>query len=66
MNYGSWLRAAEVGQVAAVTLLHGSEPFLIDEAIARITRALIPEAAELVMSRDVLERPFRGARRGGS
>ncbi len=61
MNYGSWLRAAEVGQVAAVTLLHGAEPFLIDEAIARITRALIPEAAELVMSRDVLEAREAGA-----
>ena len=61
MNYGSWLRAAEAGQVAAVTLLHGAEPFLIDEAIARITRALIPDAAELVMSRDVLEAREAGA-----
>ena len=55
MQYGSWLRAAEAGQVAPVTLLHGAEPFLIDEAIGRVTRALIPDAAELVMSRDVLE-----------
>ncbi len=55
MQYGSWLRAAEAGQVAPVTLLHGAEPFLIDEAIGRVTRALIPDAAELAMSRDVLE-----------
>jgi DNA polymerase-3 subunit delta len=55
VQYGSWLRAAEAGQVAPVTLLHGAEPFLIDEAIGRVTRALIPDAAELVMSRDVLE-----------
>ncbi len=55
MQYGSWLRAAEAGRVAPVTLLHGAEPFLIDEAIGRVTRALIPDAAELVMSRDVLE-----------
>jgi DNA polymerase III subunit delta len=55
VQYGSWLRAAEAGQVAPVTLLHGAEPFLIDEAIGRVTRALIPDAAELAMSRDVLE-----------
>ena len=48
MNYGSWLGAAEAGQVAAVTLLHGAEPFLIDEAIARITRALIPDRKSVV------------------
>jgi DNA polymerase III subunit delta len=55
VQYGSWLRAAEAGQVAPVTLLHGAEPFLIDEAIGRVTRALIADAAELAMSRDVLE-----------
>jgi DNA polymerase-3 subunit delta len=55
VQYASWLRAAEAGQVAPVTLLHGAEPFLIDEAIGRVTRALIPDAAELAMSRDVLE-----------
>ena len=61
MHYGSWLRAAEAGEVAAVTLLHGAEPFLIDEAIGRTTRALILDAAELVMSRDVLEAREAGA-----
>jgi len=61
VHYGSWLRAAEAGEVAAVTLLHGAEPFLIDEAIGRTTRALILDAAELVMSRDVLEAREAGA-----
>ncbi len=61
MHYGSWLRAAEAGEVAAVTLLHGAEPFLIDAAIGRTTRALIPDAAELAMSRDVLEAREAGA-----
>ena len=32
-------------RVVAVTLLHGDEPFLIDEAIGRTTRALISDAA---------------------
>ncbi|HWN53646.1 MAG TPA: hypothetical protein VNP91_00970, partial [Methylomirabilota bacterium] len=61
MHYGSWLRAAEAGEVAAVTLLHGAEPFLIDAAIGRTTRTLIPDAAELAMSRDVLEAREAGA-----
>jgi DNA polymerase III subunit delta len=61
VQYAAWLRTAEAGQVPPVSLLHGPEPFLIDEAVGRATRALIPDAAELAMSRDVLEAREAGA-----
>jgi DNA polymerase-3 subunit delta len=38
-----------------VTLLHGPEPFLLDDAVARVTRALFPGQAELSLSREILD-----------
>ena len=61
MQYAAWLRMADAGQVPPVSLLHGPEPFLIEEAVGRATRALIPDAAGLAMSRDVLEAREAGA-----
>jgi DNA polymerase-3 subunit delta len=45
VDYASFLRAVERGQAPAVALLHGPEPFLIEDAVARITRALFPDVA---------------------
>jgi DNA polymerase-3 subunit delta len=41
--------------VGPLTLLHGPEPFLLDDAVARLTRALFPGQAELSLVRDVLD-----------
>jgi DNA polymerase-3 subunit delta len=49
------VRAADAGEVGPVTLLHGPEPFLLDDAVARLSRALFPGQAELSLSREVLD-----------
>lgn len=55
MQYSAWLRALELGQVAPVVVLNGPEPFLIEEAVGRLTRVVCPDPALLAMSREVLE-----------
>ncbi|HUO63689.1 MAG TPA: DNA polymerase III subunit delta [Terriglobales bacterium] len=55
MQYSAWLRQLEQGQVTPVVLLHGPDAFLIDEAVARITRLVCPDPALLSMSREVFE-----------
>ena len=55
MQYSEWLRQIEQGQVTPVVLLNGPDSFLIEEAVARITRLVCPDPALLAMSREVLE-----------
>ena len=55
MQYAAWLHALTQGQAAPVVLLHGPEPFLIEEALARLTLAVCPDPGLLAMSREVLE-----------
>ena len=61
MQYAAWLQGLTQGQAAPVVLLHGPEPFLIEEALARLTLAVCPDPAFLVMSREVLEAREAGA-----
>ena len=61
MQYTAWLRELTQGQAAPVVLLHGPEPFLIEEALAALTRAVCPDPGLLVMSREVLEAREAGA-----
>ena len=61
MQYAAWLQGLTQGQAAPVVLLHGPEPFLIEEALARLTRAVCPDPGLLVMSREVLEAREAGA-----
>lgn len=61
MQHSAWLRALEQGQVAPVVVLNGPEPFLIEEALGRLTCVVCPDPALLAMSREVLE-----AREAGS
>ena len=61
MDYAGFLRAAEGGEAPAVALLHGPEPLLLDDAVARTTRALFPEGTDLALSRDVLQASLAGA-----
>jgi DNA polymerase-3 subunit delta len=55
VQHSAWLRQIEQGQVTPVVLLNGPDPFLIEEAVARITRLVCPDSALLSMSREVLE-----------
>ena len=61
MDHLSFLKAAEAGQVPPVVLLHGPEPFLLDEAVARVTRGLFGEGADLSLARETLDAQAAGA-----
>lgn len=61
MDYGGFLRAVERGQVPPVALLHGPEPFLIEDAAARVARALFPDGADWALAREVLDAREAGA-----
>jgi DNA polymerase-3 subunit delta len=57
----AWLQGLTRGPAAPVVLLHGPEPFLLEEALARLTRAVCPDPGLLAMSREVLEAREAGA-----
>jgi DNA polymerase-3 subunit delta len=61
MDYAAFVKTADTGRVPPVTLLHGSEPFLLDDAVARLTRALFPSETELSLVREVLDARAAGA-----
>jgi len=61
VQYSAWLRALEQGQVAPVVVLTGPEPFLIEEAVGRLTRVVCPDPTLLALSREVLEVREAGA-----
>ena len=55
MDYAGFVREAQRGNVPPVALLHGSEPWLLDEALAHVTRALFPDPSLLALSRELLD-----------
>lgn len=55
MDYAGLLREVQRGGVPPITLLHGSEPRLLDEALASITRALFSDPSVLALSREVFD-----------
>jgi DNA polymerase-3 subunit delta len=61
VQYAAWLQGLTRGQVAPVVLLHGPEPFLIEEALAGLTRVVCSDPGLLAMSREVLEAREAGA-----
>ena len=61
MDYAAFVKAADAGQVGGVTLLHGPEPFLLDDAVARLTRGLFPGQDDLSLAREVLDARGAGA-----
>jgi DNA polymerase-3 subunit delta len=61
VDYAGFIKAADAGRLSPVTLLHGSEPFLLDDALARVTRALFPDQAELSLAREILDARAAGA-----
>jgi DNA polymerase-3 subunit delta len=61
VDYAGFLRVADAGQPPPVTLLHGPEPFLLADAVARVARGLFPDGGELAFSREILEAREAGA-----
>jgi DNA polymerase-3 subunit delta len=61
VDHASLLKAAETGQVPPALLLHGPEPFLLNDAVARISQGLFPEGGDLSLVRETLDAPAVGA-----
>ncbi len=55
MDYAGFLKAADAGTPPPVALLYGPEPFLLEDAVTRVTRALFPAGGDLALSREILE-----------
>lgn len=61
MDYAGFVKAADASRVPPVTLLHGPEPFLLDDALGRLTRALFPGQTELSLVREAFDARAAGA-----
>jgi len=61
VDYAGFVKAADAGQAPPVTLLHGPEPFLLEDALARLTRALFPGQTELSLVREAFDARAAGA-----
>ena len=61
ITHEAFLKLVERGPVPPVLLLHGPEPLLLEDALARVTRALFPDPAGAALSREVLEAREAGA-----
>jgi DNA polymerase-3 subunit delta len=55
MDWTAFVRGVERGQVAAVTLVHGADPQLLDDAVTLVTRAVFPSAEEAAHGREVFD-----------
>jgi DNA polymerase-3 subunit delta len=55
MDYAGFLKALERDQAPPAALLHGAEPLLLEDAVARVTRALFPDGAELTLVRETFD-----------
>jgi DNA polymerase-3 subunit delta len=61
VDYAALLAAVDKGQTPAVVLLHGPEPLLLEDAVARVTRALFGDRADLSLARELLDARESGA-----
>jgi DNA polymerase III subunit delta len=55
VDYAGFLKAVERGQTPPVVLLHGTEPFLLDDAVTHVTRALFGEGTDLSLLRETFD-----------
>lgn len=55
MDYAAFLRNVERGTVPPVVLLHGAEAQLLDDALALVSRALLPDPSSFVFDRDLFD-----------
>jgi DNA polymerase-3 subunit delta len=61
VDHAAFLKAADAGQLPPVVLLHGPEPLLLEEATARATQGLFPDATDLSLAREALDVATVGA-----
>jgi len=61
VDYTTFLKAVERGQTPPVALLHGPEPFLLEDAAARVTGALFPGGPDLSLLRETFDAKDTGA-----
>ena len=55
MDYRGFLSEVERGNVPPVALLHGDEPRLLDDALAKVSRALFSDPSLLALNREVFD-----------
>jgi DNA polymerase-3 subunit delta len=55
MDYAALLREIGRGRVPPLLLLHGAEPFFLDDALAQATRALFPDPSTATLNRELLD-----------
>lgn len=55
MDFSTLLRELERGRVPPLLLLHGPEPFLLEDALTRVTRALFPDPSAVALNRELLD-----------
>src|SRR5438132_352193 len=55
MDYATFIRQAEKGEPPAMTLLHGGDVQLLDDALDAATRALFPDRALAAWGREVFD-----------
>jgi len=53
MDYRGFLSEVERGNVPPIALLHGDEPRLLDDALAKVSRALYSDPSLLTLNREV-------------
>jgi DNA polymerase III subunit delta len=61
VDLAGFVKAADAGKAPPVTLLHGAEPFLLDDAVGRLGRAMFSGQSELSLVREVLDARAAGA-----
>lgn len=55
MDHAAFLTEVERGAVPLVCLLHGPEPFLLNDALARVTRACCPDPSLISLNRECFD-----------
>lgn len=55
MDYAAFLRDAERGAVPAITLIHGADVQLLDDALAAVTRGLFADADTATLGREIAD-----------
>ncbi len=55
MDYRGFLSEVERGRVPSVALLHGDEPRLLEDALAKVSRALFSDPSLLALNREVFD-----------
>lgn len=55
MDYAVFLQAAARGRPPAIALVHGTDPQLLDDALAAVARGLFRDAGEAALGREIFE-----------